>query len=138
MSGRLKSSEYLWIHLDAQVSLCDELLIAGCHLGLNPVSKGPAHQCVRNIDHPLSRKFAQVIGLREVYGSVGVLGCLGKELFDAKARVLRHAQIVDAVSAHKLLPSSDQILEKVDSDTVIRWEVRMTIDGRKVVSTQGK
>ena len=135
MSGSLKSSEYLWIHLDAQVSLRDELLIAGCHLGLNPVSKGPTHQSVRHVDHPLPRKFAQVVGLREVHSSVGVLGCLGEELFDTKARVLRHAQIVDAVGADKLLPPSDQILEKVNGDTVIRWEEGVAVDGGKVIST---
>ena len=136
MSRSLESSENFWVHLDAHVSLGNELFVSRCHLGRNPVGKGPSHQGVRDVDYPLARKLLQVLGLWEVDGGVGVLGRLGQELLYAEAFILRHTKVVDAVSADKLLAASDEVLEEVDGDVLVGRQEGVALHRGKVVSEQ--
>ena len=133
MGTSLESTQNFGVHHDGHVTLGHELLITCLHTFLHPVGKGPSHQSVGTIDDPLSRQTTEVISVREVVGRHRVLGRLGEELLDAETFVLRHGQVLNTVSMKEFLRAHDELLQEVDGDVLVSWQVRMALDGSKVV-----
>ena len=116
MRAGLEGTQDVRVHHDGHVALGNELLVASLHLVLHPVSEGPANECIRHVNDPLSRKLAKVVVVWEIDGRIGVLGRLLEELFEAEALVLRHGQVLYAVRVQELLGAHDDLLQEVDGD----------------------
>ena len=133
VGGGLEGAKDVGVHLDAHVTLFNELLVARIHNSLHPVGEGLAHQRVGHVDDPLAGELADVVRLREVLGCVRVLGCLRQELLDAEPLVLWHGQVLDTVAVKKLFGAHDQRLEEVDCDVLVGRQERAALNGGEVI-----
>lgn len=48
-------------------------------------------------------------------------------LLDPKSFILRDADVLDSIVLDPLLPSTEKILEEVDGDRVVAWQVRVAV-----------
>ena len=86
------------VHLDGQLLLLHDLLVALLHGRERPVGEGPANEGVEEGDQPLPRQLVVVSGVGKVGGGVGVLRGLLEELPDAQPLVLGHREVFDSVT----------------------------------------
>ena len=88
-SGRLgKSTEYLWIYVDAQFLLINQPLVTRLDDGPSPICKRLAHQRVSQIDKPLPWQLPMLIWLRQVFKASLVALSLLKDVLDTEALIL--------------------------------------------------
>lgn len=83
LSGGHEGGVDVWVHLNGQLLLLDDLLVALLHGLERPVSEGPANESVEEGDQPLSRQLVMISGVGQVDISVRVLLGLLQELPDA-------------------------------------------------------
>ena len=83
LSGGHESGVDVWVHLNGQLLLLHNLLIALFHSCKRPVSKGPANESVKERDQPLSRQLVVVFGVGKVDSGGRILSGLLEELPDA-------------------------------------------------------
>ena len=57
----------LGVELDVEVVVVSELLVALIDLVSDPIGERSTNNGVQNVDHPLTRKFANVSRVREVW-----------------------------------------------------------------------
>ena len=83
LSGGHEGGVDVWVHLNGQLLLLDDLLVALLHGLERPVSEGPANESVEEGDQPLSRQLVVVFGVGKVDSGSRVLSGLLEELPDA-------------------------------------------------------
>ena len=83
LSGGHESGVDVRVHLNGQLLLLHDLLVALLHGLERPVSEGTANESVEEGDQPLSRQLVVVFGVGEVDISGRVLRGLLEELPDA-------------------------------------------------------
>ena len=102
----------------------------------HPVGEGLAAQRVHEIDHPLAWQLPPLVGIGQVGLSLGDLGRLLQELFDAETLILRHRQVLYLVAVEELALAVDQRLEEVDGVAVVRRQIGAALHGEEVVPAE--
>ena len=129
--------EDLWVDVDGQLLLLDELLVAALDDGLGPVGEGLPDERVAEVDEPLPRELAELLLLWQVVSADFVAQCLLEDLLDAQTFVLGQGQVTNTVVADELLRALDDGLEVVDGVALVGREVGVAVDGEEGVPTDG-
>ena len=107
-------------------------LVAGVDDVLGPVGERLPYKRIGYVDQPLSRQLAEFLCIRQVVDADISLQCLLEDLLDTQALVLWYSQVSDLVVTDELLDALNERFQEVDRVTLVRCQVRMTLDGQEV------
>ena len=123
----MEAAQDLRVDLDGELLLLDKLRVARLDPHLDPVGERLLNQGVGEVDEPLTRQPLELFRVRKVRsGHLVVLRQL-EDLLDAKAFVLRHRQVTDAVAVDELSLTLNERLEVVDGVALVGRQVRVTV-----------
>ena len=124
----------LGVDVDQLVVLDEDALVALVDLLADPVGEDGPEQRVADVGDPLLGQLADLLVDGQVVGDDVVRSHVGRDLVDGERLVLRDGNPLHVLALDALLPACHQVLQEVDRDLVVRWQVDAGVDGQEVVA----
>ena len=129
----LKATKDVWVNVNGQILLVNELLVSWLNALLCPVCKRSIDQRISKIDEPLAWYSFEVLFVWQILPSLRIAHSFFEELFNAKTFILRYRQVSNSVAVDELPLPLNQLLQKVDGMTLVWCQVCTTLDCQEVV-----
>ena len=99
----MESFGYFFVHLDQQLLLLSQLLVAIRDFSLHPLTEWFTNDCIGDVDEPLPGHFVHVSIFRQMLAYIRILSSLLQDVHNAQVLVLWHKEHLYVVTFNATL-----------------------------------